>query len=109
MIHSKCRFSRAPRRGFTLTEVTIVMSMAGVLTAMSVPSFRRALERSRTDVAAAQLQSIWAAQQLYWLENRTYATSLSSLNASGLLDSTIADSQGAFVFQITSASSAAFS
>lgn len=108
MIQRRCACQRARRRGFTLTEVTVVMTMAGVLTAMSVPSFRRSMERSRADLAAAQLQSIWAAQQLYWLENRTYATDLSSLNSLGLLDSSITGSQGAYSFQITSANAATF-
>ena len=43
---------------------------------MGIPLFQQSLEQSRADVAGANLRSIWSAQRLYWLENRTYAPDL---------------------------------
>ena len=47
-----------------------------VLLAMGVPRFQLSLEQARANVAGANLRSIWSAQRLYWLENRTYAPDL---------------------------------
>jgi prepilin-type N-terminal cleavage/methylation domain-containing protein len=63
----------AARRGFTLTELMVVTTLIGVMAAMSIPSFQRAMIQSRADIAVANLRTIWAAQRLYWLENHSYA------------------------------------
>ena len=65
----------AARRGFTLTELMVVTTLIGVMAAMSVPSFQRAVQQSRVDIAVANLRAIWAAERLYWLENHTYTSS----------------------------------
>ena len=62
---------RTARRGFTLTELMVVTTLIGVMAAMSVPSFQRAVEQSRVDIAVANLRAVWAAERLYWLENHT--------------------------------------
>ena len=43
------------RRAFSLLEVIIVMTVIGVLMAMTVPHYQRAIEQSRADIAAANL------------------------------------------------------
>ncbi len=73
-------------RTFSLVEVMVVLTVIGVLIAMSVPSYQRAVEQARADVAAANLRAIWTAQRLYWIENRAYTADLSALRAAGLLD-----------------------
>ncbi|MFZ1935953.1 MAG: prepilin-type N-terminal cleavage/methylation domain-containing protein [Thermoguttaceae bacterium] len=75
----------AVRRGFTLTELMVVTTLIGVMAAMSVPSFQRAVTQSRTDIAAANLRAIWAAERLYWLENHSYAGTLSQQSPPGLI------------------------
>ena len=71
---------------YTLVEVMVVLIVVAVLTAFCVPSFQRALEQSRANVATANLRAIWAAQRLHWLEHRTYAGNLGDLQAMKLLD-----------------------
>lgn len=76
----------AAPRGFTLTELMVTLTIIAAMTAMSVPSFQRAMEQSRADIAAANLRAIWAAQRLYWLENHAYTSDLTQLETLGLLD-----------------------
>jgi Tfp pilus assembly protein PilE len=53
-----------------------------------LPTYRRAIEQTRIDLAAAQLRGIWAAQRVYYLENRSYTNDLTVLGSSGLIDTT---------------------
>jgi type IV pilus assembly protein PilA len=80
---------RTTPRGFTLTELMVVFAIIGAMAAMSVPSFQRAIEQSRCDIAAANLRTIWAAERLYWLEYQTYTSDLTILQSLKLLDPTI--------------------
>jgi prepilin-type N-terminal cleavage/methylation domain-containing protein len=81
----------ATRRGFTLTELMVVTTLIGVMAAMSIPSFQRAMIQSRADIAAANLRAIWAAERLYWLENHTYTDKISQLSPPGLMQSGLLD------------------
>jgi len=96
------------RRGTTLMEVAVVTTIIGVMAAMSAPSFQRAMEQSRADLAGANLRAIWSAERLYWLEYRTYTTDLSALQSLGLLDPSIVSSQTFYVYQVTSTSADTF-
>ena len=106
-----------PRRGFTLTELMVVMVMIGIMVAMSVPSYQRAIEQSRADIAAANLRAIWAAERLYWLENGKYTpapdpptpdTALQSLHDLGLIDGDIVAGMGGYTYAITNGSANSF-
>jgi prepilin-type N-terminal cleavage/methylation domain-containing protein len=81
----------ATRRGFTLTELMVVTTLIGVMAAMSLPSFQRAMVQSRADIAAANLRAIWAAERLYWLENHTYTDRISQASPPGLMQSGLLD------------------
>lgn len=80
---------RSQRTGISLYEVIIALAVIGVLMASSVPSFSRSVEQSHADMAGANLRAIWSAQRLYWLEHRTFASDLTTLESLGLLDPTI--------------------
>src|SRR5688572_29098867 len=115
LIHYRCSAGRhleAGRRGgkraLTLMEVVAVSAIIGVMISSSAPSFRRAIERSRADVATANLQAIWSAQRLYWLETRSYAEDLSVLQSAGLLGPTIVGQTGGYVYTISDADSKTF-
>ena len=64
----------------------IVLTVISIMAAMCVPTFQRAIEQSRADVAAANLRAVWAAERLYWLEYRAYTDQFDNLRAMGLLD-----------------------
>ena len=101
--------SRRARRGVTLLELSITVIIVGILVAFVVPSFTRVTEQSHVDAAAQYLRSIWSAQRVYWLENRTFTTSLTDLSDLGLIDSRIAGgSDSYFSYEITAAGSDSF-
>ncbi len=62
------------RKGFSLLEVILVMTIMGVLIALPVPRFQQALEQSKLDVAASHLRAIWAAERFYHLQHGRYGT-----------------------------------
>ena len=102
MLARRPELARPQRRGFTLLEVVIVMTIMGVLIAIPTPIFLRAVEQSKLDVATANLRSIWSAQRLYRLENGRYG-SLSDLAPGGdanLLDPSILSSSTFYGYSI---------
>ena len=86
---SRSTQSPSVSRGFSLVEVMVVLTILGILIAMAVPRYTRAIEQSRADIAAANLRAIWSAERLYWLENRVYTADLNRLQTLGLLDSAV--------------------
>lgn len=71
------------RRGYTLLEIMLVLTIMGVLIAVPAPMFGRAVEQPKLDVAAGNLRSIWSAERFYFLENGRFGT-LSDLAADTL-------------------------
>jgi type II secretory pathway pseudopilin PulG len=93
--------ARHLRRGATLLEMGISITIMGILLALVVPSFTRVSEQSRVDAAAQYLRSIWCAQRIYWLENRTFTDSLATLNNMGLIDSKLLAATGGFNYVLS--------
>ena len=67
------RPSRITKRAYSLIEMIITIMVVGVLISMGIPRFQQSLEQARANVAGANLQAIWSAERLYWLNNRMYA------------------------------------
>jgi type IV pilus assembly protein PilE len=99
---------RRTRPGMTLIELMVVMTLTGVMAVMAVPSYRRGMEQSRVDQAAATLRTVWAAQRIYRLDNSSYAADLSTLSAAKLIDPSIASTSNPFSYEITAANAAGF-
>jgi prepilin-type N-terminal cleavage/methylation domain-containing protein len=99
---------RNSRRGVSLMEVVIVLAVIGVFVSMSAPSFRRSMEQTRADIAGSNLRAIWSAQRIYWLEHRSYASNLSALESSGLLDPAIVAGTPQYAYSVVSATNGSF-
>jgi prepilin-type N-terminal cleavage/methylation domain-containing protein len=97
------------RAGFSLMEIMVVLVIMGILMSMAVPSFHRAIEQSRADVAGANLQAIWSAQRLYWLDNHAYTADLTLLNSLGLVDPSVVSATNVYVYAISAADANTFS
>ena len=70
------------RPGLSLIELMVALVIMGVLISYSTPTFSRAVEQSKADVAAANLRQIWSAQRLFRLDNLAYAADLATLTGS---------------------------
>jgi type II secretory pathway pseudopilin PulG len=100
--------ARQLRRGATLLEMGISITIMGILLALVVPSFTRVSEQSRVDAAAQYLRSIWCAERIYWLENRAFTDSLATLNNMGLIDAKLLAPTGGFTYALSDVDSTEF-
>jgi general secretion pathway protein G len=96
-----------PPSAYTLVETTVVLVIMGVLIALALPKFSRSLESAKADVAGANLRAIWAAERIYWLDNRTYTANLDSLVSLNLLDPSVT-SNTFYTYLVTTADPATF-
>jgi type IV pilus assembly protein PilA len=67
--------------GFTLIELLVVIIIVGVLAAIALPSFLNQIGKARGSEAKSNLGVINRAQQSYRLENSTFASTLTNLDA----------------------------
>ncbi len=68
--------------GFTLIELMIVVAIVGILSAIAVPQYQGYVQKGRRAAAQAFLLQVAQREQQYFLDNRTYAPSLTDLNVS---------------------------
>ena len=67
-------------KGFTLIELLVVVLILGILAAMAMPQYFKAVERSRMTEAITLLSNIASAQQRKYLQINKYATDYRGLD-----------------------------
>ena len=66
--------------GFTLIELLVVVLIIGILAAVAVPQYQKAVDKARFARAKAALKGMQAAQQVYYMENNAFSDKLSNLD-----------------------------
>lgn len=77
------------KKGFTLTEVMIVVAVIALLSAIAIPSLLRSRLNANEENAISNLQTISVAAQTYWSVKNTLPTTLSQLHDEGYIDETL--------------------
>ena len=78
-MQSSKKKSLSDQRGFTLLEMLIVISIAGVLAAVAVPRFNNAIIMANTSREQADLQVLNSAIVMYQAENGKYPAAVGDL------------------------------
>ncbi|WP_052545799.1 type IV pilin protein [Elusimicrobium minutum] len=74
------RFSHIRKSGFTLIELLVVVLIIGILAAIALPQYNKAVEKSRITQAITYTTSIGRAEQMYYLANSSYTNNFDSLD-----------------------------
>ncbi len=71
--------SKQRQRGFTLTELMVVMTVMGILAFVALPRFTIAMLDARVQEAVPMLAEIAARNRMYMLENGSYCCNSSTI------------------------------
>lgn len=80
--------NRNPRRGFTLIELLVVVLIIGILAAVAVPQYQKAVRKARVGAFLPLMQALATAEEVYYLQNSSYAYDMTTLDVTVPADCT---------------------
>jgi type IV pilus assembly protein PilA len=82
----KLRQRAKDEKGFTLIELLVVILIIGILAAIAIPSFLNQKGKANDANAKAVARTAQTAEETYFTDNQTYATTASAL---GVIETTL--------------------
>jgi type IV pilus assembly protein PilA len=82
----KLRRRAEDEKGFTLIELLVVILIIGILAAIAIPSFLNQKGKANDANAKAVARTAQTAEETYFTDNQTYATTASAL---GVIETTL--------------------
>lgn len=87
--------------GFTLMEMMITVAILGILSAITVPSYVKYVQKSKRTEAKTEILRIAQLQESYYVQNLSYALALNGTGGLGFSGSSLTTESGLYSVQVT--------
>lgn len=84
-------------KGFTLIELLVVVIAISIMAGIAIPAYQKTISDAQKKETKSTLQSIYTAEKIYHMDNRTYSDSLVTLDIKRSYNS-----QKTYTFALTS-------
>jgi len=83
MVKKSCFTGRLDVKAFTLIELLVVVLIIGILAAVALPQYQKAVLKGRVMQVVPYLKAVKEAEEVYYLSNGEYTSDIDSLAVSG--------------------------